>query len=209
MTQITAALVKDLRERTGVGMMDCKKALTETNGDIEAAIKLLREKGIAGASKRSGRITKEGLIHAYIHPGSKLGVMVEINCETDFVARTDGFKSLANDIAMQVAAAGAMWVRRDEVPAEVAQAEREIYEVQNADSGKPPEIAAKIVDGRMNKWYAQVCLLEQPFVKDDSSTVEEMVKGMISKTGENINVARFVRFQLGETATETQEPAGA
>lgn len=199
MAEISAEQVKTLRERTGVGMMECKKALAETNGEIEAAIKLLRERGIAGAAKRAGRATKEGLIHAYIHPGSKLGVLLEINCETDFVARTGEFKALANDLAMQVAAFPMIsWVARENVPEAAIATEREIYTKQAAESGKPANIIEKMVDGRVDKWFKEVCLMEQAYVKDNTLTVTELVKHMISKTGENISIARFARFQLGE-----------
>jgi elongation factor Ts len=199
MAEIGAADVKTLREKTGVGMMECKKALTQAGGDMEAAVKILRESGAAKAEKRMGRATSEGLVHSYIHGGGKLGVLVEINCETDFVARTDQFQTLANDIAMQVAAnPQILCVSQDQVPENVIAAEREIFSKQAESSGKPPEVIAKMVEGRLKKFYQEVCLLDQPFIKDDKKTVAELVKEAIGQTGENISIRRFARFQLGE-----------
>lgn len=199
MAEISAADVKTLREKTGVGMMECKKALSQAGGDMDAAIKILRETGAAKAEKRMGRATSEGLVHSYIHGGGKLGVLVEINCETDFVARTDHFQTLANDIAMQVAAnPQTQCVTKVQVPEKLLAAEREILTKQSEGSGKPPEVIAKMVEGRLKKFYAEICLLDQPFVKDDKKTVDDIVKEAISQTGENISVRRFARFQLGE-----------
>ncbi len=199
---ITASMVKTLREKTGVGMMECKKALMETNGDLDQAQDYLRKKGLADASKRSGRSTSEGVIESYIHMGGQIGVMVELQCETDFVARNDQFKSLARDIAMHVAAAAPQYVSKDEVPEEVVNKEKEILMAQPDMASKPENIREKIVVGRIEKFYEQVCLLNQPFIKDPDTKVEDMIKGAISTIGENIRVERFVRFALGETASE-------
>jgi len=196
--EISAKMVKELREKTGAGMMDCKKALTETKGDFEKAIDFLREKGIAKAASKAGRATKEGIIASYIHAGSKLGVLVEINCETDFVARTDDFQSFAKDIAMQVAAANPLAVKREEIDTNLVEKEREIYRQQALNEGKPEKIVDKIVDGKLEKYYSEVCLLEQPFVKDGDKSIKDVVTDTIAKLGENIEISRFVRFQLGE-----------
>ncbi len=195
---ITAQDVMALRERTGAGMMECKKALAETGGDSEKAISYLRERGLAKAAGKAGRATKEGLIYAYIHPGDKLGVLVEINCETDFVARTDEFRTLAKDIAMQVAAANPIAVRREELDQALLDQERQIYRTQVLNEGKPEKIVDKIVDGKMEKYFAEVCLMEQPFVKQPETTIGGLVQAAISKLGENMTVKRFVRFRLGE-----------
>nr|MBN2276961.1 translation elongation factor Ts [candidate division Zixibacteria bacterium] len=195
---ISAQMVKELREKTGAGMMDCKKALTATGGDFDKAVDFLREKGIAKAASKAGRSTKEGIIASYIHAGSKLGVMVEINCETDFVARTDDFQSFAKDIAMQIAAANPLSVSRDNVDAAVIEKEREIYRQQALNEGKPEKIVNKIVDGKLDKYYSEVCLLEQPFVKDGDKTIRDVVTEAIARLGENIEIKRFIRFQLGE-----------
>ena len=193
---ITADLVKQLRDKTGAGMMECKKALSETSGDLEKAVETLRKSGIAKAEKRADRAVSQGRVDSYIHDG-RLGVLVEVNCETDFVARTDDFKGLCKDLAMQAAAAGADYVRREEVPAERVAKEREIFAAQMAGENKPANIMEKILDGKVNKFYSEVCLLEQPFIKDDKKSVDELVKEMSAKTGENIVVRRFVRFRLG------------
>ena len=193
---ITAELVKQLRDITGAGMMECKKALTETSGDIEKAVDALRKSGIAKAEKRADRAASQGRVDSYIHDG-RLGVLVEVNCETDFVARTDDFKGLCKDLAMQAAAAGAEFVRREEVPAERIAREREIYAAQMEGEKKPANIMEKILDGKVNKFYSEICLLEQPFIKDDKKTVNDLVKETAAKTGENIVVRRFVRFRLG------------
>jgi len=195
---ITAEMVKDLRERTGAGMMDCKKALTETGGDMEKAIDFLREKGLAAAAKRAGRVAAEGVVEAYIHGGGRIGVMLELNCETDFVAKTDDFRALAKDLAMQVAAANPSYVRREEVPAEVISREREVLRAQAMNEGKPAHIAEKMVDGRLEKVFKENCLMEQAFIKDPDTTVTQLITAKIAKIGENISVRRFVRYQLGE-----------
>jgi elongation factor Ts len=196
---ITAEAVKQLRDRTGAGMMDCKAALTEAGGDMEKAVELLRKKGLASAAKRAGRATNNGLIGHYIHMGGKVGVLVEVNCETDFVARTEDFQVLAKEIAMHVAAADPRYVRREDIPADELEKEREIYRAQFAGSGKPANVIDKIVDGKLESYYAQVCLLDQPSVRDPNVTVSQMVASATAKTGENVTVARFVRFKLGET----------
>ncbi|UCD18140.1 MAG: translation elongation factor Ts [Candidatus Zixiibacteriota bacterium] len=196
--EITAKMVKELRDKTNAGMMDCKKALSETDGDFEKAITYLREKGIAKAASKAGRTTKEGLIASYIHPGDKLGVIVEINCETDFVARTDDFKAFAKDIAMQVAATGPLAVIREQLDTELIGKEREIYRQQALNEGKPEKIIDKIVDGKIEKYYSEACLMEQAFVKDNEKTISDVVKDIISRLGENISIKRFARFRLGE-----------
>ena len=193
---ITADQVKQLREMTGAGMMECKKALAETGGDLNKAIDALRKAGIAKAEKRADRAASQGRIESYVHD-SRIGVLIEVNCETDFVARTDDFRVLCRDLAMQVAAAAADYVRREEVPAERIERERAIYRDQVKNEGKPAAIVDKIVDGKLNKFYGEVCLLEQAFIKDDKIIVGDLVKQMSSKTGENIVVRRFVRFRLG------------
>jgi len=195
---VTADQVKELRERTGAGMMECKKALQDAGGDFEKAIDALRKSGIAKAEKRSGRDAAEGVVESYIHPGNRVGVLIEVNCETDFVARTDEFMALVRDIAMQVAAAGADYVRREEVPSDRLDREREIYAAQLREQGKPEAMIGKIVDGKLNKFYSEICLLEQPFIKDDKKTVGELVTEASGKTGENIVVRRFARFRLGQ-----------
>jgi len=191
-------MVKTLRDKTGVGMMDCKKALQETEGDMEKAQDFLRKKGLADASKRSGRSTSEGLIEAYIHIGSQIGVMVELNCETDFVARNDQFKSLARDIAMHIAASSPLYVSREEVPAEQVEKEKEILLAQPDMASKPEAVREKIIAGRIEKFYESVCLMNQPFIKDPNQKVEDLVKTAISTIGENIQVRRFSRFSVGE-----------
>jgi elongation factor Ts len=193
---ITAELVRTLREKTGAGMMECKKALTETSGDLEKAVEVLRKSGIARAETRAGRTASQGRVEAYVHD-SRIGVLVEVNCETDFVARTDDFGRLCRDLAMQVAAAGAEYVRREEVPAERVAKEKEIFAAQLANEGKPANIIEKILVGKLDKFYSEVCLLEQPFIKDDKKSVGDLVKETSAKTGENIVVRRFSRFRLG------------
>ncbi|TCS93167.1 translation elongation factor Ts [Hazenella coriacea] len=202
---ITAAMVKELREKTGAGMMDCKKALTETNGDMEKAIDFLREKGIASASKKAGRIAAEGLVESYIHAGGRIGVLVEVNCETDFVAKTDDFKAFVKDIAMQIAAMNPKYVRREEVSAEDVEREREVLKQQALAEGKPEKIVDKMVEGRLSKFFKEVCLLEQDFVKDSDKTIDQLVKEQIARIGENISVRRFVRFELGEGIEKRQD----
>lgn len=195
---ISAQQVKELRDKTGAGMMECKKALIDVDGDIKAAIKVLRERGLAAASKRAGRDTREGIIGEYVHAGGKLGVIVEVNCETDFVARTPEFQGLVRDIAMQVAASNPLFVSRDEIPPDVLERESEIFRNQALTEGKPEHIADKIVEGRLKKYYSEVCLLEQPFIKDSDMTIEEFLKSKIATIKENITVRRFVRFEVGE-----------
>jgi elongation factor Ts len=203
MAEITAQLVKQLRDRTGAGMMECKKALTEANGDLAEGEIVLRKRGIASASKKASRATKQGVIGTYIHPGAQLGVMVEVNCESDFVARTPEFQDLVHDIAMQIAAADPQFVRKEEVTEEAMQKERDIYRARAANEGKPEKMLDKIVEGRMAKYYEEVCLYEQPFIKDNTTTIGQMIATKIAKVSENIGVARFVRFKVGDTMVET------
>jgi elongation factor Ts len=195
---ITAEMVKELRQRTGAGMMDCKKALTETKGNLDEAVDYLREKGLAAAAKKADRIASEGVIEAYIHGGGRIGVMVEINCETDFVAKTDKFKDLARDIAMQIAATNPTCVRREEVPVEVLEHEKEILKAQALNEGKPANIVEKMITGRVEKYYKEVCLMEQVFIKNPDQTITQLINENISKIGENISIRRFTRYQLGE-----------
>ena len=196
--EITAAMVKELREKTGAGMMDCKRALTEANGDMERASELLREKGLASAAKKSGRVAAEGIVEAYIHGGGRIGVLLEVNCETDFVAKNEDFRSFVKDIAMHIAAANPQYVRREEVPSEVIEKEREIVRAQTLNEGKPENIVDKIVDGRIEKFLKEICLVDQPFVKDPDKTVDMMVREKIATIGENISIRRFSRFVVGE-----------
>jgi elongation factor Ts len=196
--EISAAMVKELRTRTGAGMMDCKKALVESDGNVEKAIEFLRVKGLSKAAKKAERETAEGLVVSYIHPGNKIGVLVEINCETDFVARTDEFQGFAKDIAMQVAAAAPVAVTREEIPAEVIDKEREICRAQALEQKKPENIVEKIVDGRIEKFYAEAALLDQVYIKDTDKKITDLLKEMIANLGENIKIARFSRFQLGQ-----------
>ncbi len=198
MANVSMDAVKELREKTGAGVGDCRKALIEAGGNIEKAIDYLREKGIASAAKKSSRTAKEGRIYSYIHTNGKVGAMVEINCETDFVARTDEFENLLKDIAMQIAAMSPLYVKREDIPQEVLDKEREIYKAQLKDSGKPENIVDKIVEGKIEKYYKDVCLLEQAYIKDDSKTVDTIIKEKIAKLGENIIVKRFARFVVGE-----------
>lgn len=206
---ITAEMVKSLRERTGAGMMDCKKALVETNGDIEKAVDFLREKGLAAASKKAGRAATEGMVESYIHAGGRIGVLVEVNCETDFVAMTDGFKALARDIAMHIAAANPLYVTREEVPAEIIDHEREILKAQAMNEGKPENIAEKMVEGRIEKYYKDNCLMDQIFVKDNDLTMAELIKASIAKMGENISIRRFARYNLGEGLEKKEDDFAA
>jgi elongation factor Ts len=198
--EITAAMVKKLRDLTGAGMMECKAALTEANGNIEEATTILRKRGLAQATKKAGRTTNEGLIGSYIHMGGKIGVLVEMNCESDFVARTEDFQSLAREIAMHIAAASPQYVRREDVPPDVLDRERDIYRAQMKDQNKPAQVIDKIVDGKLNSFYEQVCLLDQPSVRDPKVTIGQLVQSAIAKLGENIAIPRFVRFKLGESA---------
>ena len=198
--EISAQLVKQLRERTGAGMMECKKALVEAKGELAEAEVVLRKQGIASAGKKSSRSTKQGVIGSYIHPGAQLGVLIEVNCESDFVARTDDFQGLVKDLAMQVAAADPQFVRREDVTEAALEKEREIQRARAINEGKPEKMADKIVEGRMNKYFEEVCLYEQPFIKENTTTVAEVIKTKIAKLGENISVSRFVRFKVGDTA---------
>ena len=196
--KITSQMVKELRDKTNAGMMDCKKALTTTEGDMEKAIDLLRQKGLAVAQKRSGRATSEGVIESYIHAGGKLGVLVEVNCESDFVAKTDDFKAFARNIAMHVAATAPVAVHRDEVPEEVIKREKDICTNRALESGKPEHIVEKIVEGQMEKFLSEICLLEQKYVKNPDLTIQDLLNELIAKIGENISIKRFARFQVGE-----------
>ncbi len=198
--EITAAMVKKLRDLTGAGMMECKAALTEANGNIDEATTILRKRGLAQATKKAGRSTNEGLVGSYIHMGGKIGVLVEVNCESDFVARTDDFQNLARELAMHVAAANPTYVRRDEIPADVLDRERAIYRSQMEGQNKPENVIEKIVEGKLNSFYEQVCLLDQPSIRDPKVTIGQVVQAAIAKMGENITIPRFVRFKLGETS---------
>ena len=197
--EISASQVKELREKTGVGIMDCKQALKESQGNIEQAIDFLRKKGIATAKKRGGRQTSEGLVQSYIHAGGKIGVLVEVNCETDFSAKTDDFTNFVKDLAMQIAATNPISVDRDGIPPETLKKEMEIYATQVKESGKPEKVVEKIVEGKMKKFYSEVCLLEQAYVKNPDNTIQDLVNDLMAKTGENIVIIRFARFQLGES----------
>ena len=198
MADITATMVKELREKSGAGMMDCKKALQETNGDLEKSIELLRKKGIAAAEKRADRAANEGRIESYIHPGSKLGVIVEINCETDFVAKTDDFKKFAHDLAMHVAASAPRFIKREDVDQKSIDKEMEIYKDQAKSQGKPEAIIEKIAVGKMDKFYSEVCLMEQPYVKDPNISIKDLLTETIAKLGENITINKFSRLKIGE-----------
>lgn len=194
---ITSQMVKDLRDKTGAGMMDCKKALSENDGDMEKAIDFLRQKGLAVAAKRAGRATSEGIVETYIHAGGKLGVMVELNCETDFVAKTDDFREFARDVAMHIAAANPVSLTRDDVPADIVERERQIYVQQALESGKPESIVEKMVTGKIDRFLSEICLLEQQFVKNPEKSIQDMLTELIGKMGENVSVRRFARFQVG------------
>jgi elongation factor Ts len=200
MAEITAAMVKALRDKTGAGMMECKAALTEANGNEEEAITLLRKRGLAQAAKRAGRTTAQGAIGSYIHMGGKIGVLVEVNCESDFVARTDDFGNLVKEIGMHIAAAAPRWVRREEVPADEIEKEKAIYRGQMEKEKKPPQVMEKIIEGKLGNFYSQFVLLDQPFVRDDKVTVSQLVAQASAKTGENIQISRFVRYRMGEGA---------
>ena len=197
MTTITSKMVKELRDKTNAGMMDCKKALTETGGDMEKAVDLLRQKGLAVAQKRAGRATSEGFIATYVHGDGKLGVMVEVGCETDFVAKNDDFRAFAREIAMQIAAANPAAVKREEIPADLVEREREIYRKQALESGKPENIVDKIISGKMEKFFSEVTLMEQKYIKDQDLTVQDLLNELVAKLGENISIKRFSRFQVG------------
>ena len=198
MTKIDATMVKELRERTGAGMMDCKRALAEVDGNMEKAIEFLREKGLAAANKKAGRSTSEGVVEAYIHGGGRIGVLVEINCETDFVAKNADFRALARDVAMQIAAQNPQYVSSEDVPVSVIEKEKEILRAQALNEGKPEKIVDKMVEGRIEKYFAEVCLLEQPFIREGDMTVKEYVQSKVAMLGENISIRRFTRFQMGE-----------
>ncbi|MGG4220825.1 translation elongation factor Ts [Paenibacillus jamilae] len=195
---VNASAVKELREKTGAGMLDCKKALEEANGDLTKAVEVLREKGLAAAANKAGRIATEGVVESYIHAGGRIGVLVEVNCETDFVAKTDQFKEFVRDIAMHIAASNPRYVRREEVPQEEIEKEKEILKAQALNEGKPEKIVEKMVEGRIGKFYEEFCLLEQSFIKDPDKTISTLINEKISTIGENISVRRFVRFELGE-----------
>ncbi len=196
--EVSAHMVKELREKTGAGMMDCKKALAETGGDFQKALDYLRQKGLATAAKRAGRVASEGRIGSYIHAGGKIGVMVEVNCETDFVAKTDDFQAFAKDVAMHIAASNPSYIRREEVAVEVLEREKEIYRAQARDARKPEKVIDKIIEGKLEKFYGETCLLEQPFVKDPDLTIQDLLNGLIGKLGEKIEIRRFTRYQVGE-----------
>ena len=205
--EISIELVKDLRQRTGAGVIDCKTALQEAKGDVDAAIEYLRRKGLATAAKKAGRIATDGLVSSYIHTGGKMGVLVEINCETDFVAKTEDFQNFVKNIAMHIAATNPQYIRREEIPAEVLEREKRIYQSQAVDSGKPEKVIDKIAQGKMERFYSEVCLLEQTYFKDSDLTVKEVIDAMIGKVGENISIRRFARFQLGEGLHSRTQPA--
>ena len=196
--EITASMVKELRESTGAGVLDCKRALEETGGDFEKAIQVLRRRGLAIAAKKSGRATEEGLIEAYVHPGGRIAALIELNCETDFVARTEDFKGLAHDLAMQVAATDPQYIAPEDIPPDVLEEEKAKYRAQAQEMGKPPHVVERIVEGKLKSFYDEVCLLRQPFIKDDDITVNELIAEKIAKLGENIVVRRFVRYELGK-----------
>jgi elongation factor Ts len=199
---ITAGMVKELRDATAAGILDCRKALEATGGDFAKAVDFLREKGLAQAAKRMDRTAQEGMIHAYIHAGGRIGVMVEVNCETDFVARTEEFQGFVNDVALQIAAMGPLVIERNDIPAEVLEHERALYRAQALEEGKPESVIDRIVEGRMEKFYKQACLLEQDFIRDEDQTIDQLLKTQISKTGENIIIRRFARYELGESLGE-------
>ncbi len=202
---VTAAMVKELREKTGAGMLDCKKALQEKDGDMEAAIDFLREKGLAKAAKKAGRVAAEGIVTSYIHGGGRIGVLVEINSETDFVAKNPQFQEFGRDVAMQIAAANPLYVRREEVPTEALDREREVLRAQALNEGKPEHIVDKMVTGRIEKYYKEVCLLEQPFIKNPDITIETLLKEKIATIGENLSIRRFARYEVGEGIEKKEE----
>lgn len=204
--EISIELVKDLRQRTGAGVIDCKAALLEAKGNMEAAIDYLRRKGLATAAKKAGRIATDGMVSSYIHAGGKMGVLVEVNCETDFVAKTEDFQTFVKNIAMHIAAANPQYIRREEIPEEVMERERAIYRTQAQEAGKPQKIIDKIVEGKMERFYSEVCLLEQTYVRDPDLTIKELLDAMIAKIGENISIRRFARFQLGEGLSSQSTP---
>lgn len=202
---ITAEMVKQLRERTGAGMMDCKKVLTEANGDMEKAVELLREKGLAAAAKKAGRVAAEGLVDSYIHGDGRIGVLVEVNIETDFAAKNEDFKAFVKDIAMHIAASRPEYISREEVPADMIEKEKEILKAQALNEGKPEKVVEKMVEGRIEKYYKEICLLDQPFIKDPDKSIQQLLTEKISVIGENINIRRFVRFERGEGIQKKEE----
>lgn len=202
---ITMEMVKELRERTGAGVLDCKKALSEKNGDLEKAVEYLREKGLAAAAKKAGRISAEGIIEAYIHGGGRIGVLLELNCETDFVAKTPEFKELARDISLQIAASRPEYVKKEDVPEDIIEKEKQILRTQALNEGKPEKVVDKMVEGRIEKFFKEVCLLEQPFIKDTEITVNDLIVAKIAKIGENISVRRFSRYEVGEGLQKKEE----
>lgn len=202
---VDASTVKELRERTGAGMMDCKKALVETNGDMEKAIEILREKGLAAAAKKAGRIASEGIVDSYIHGGGRIGVLIEVNSETDFVAKNEGFRTFVRDMAMQVAASNPLYVSREQVDSSLIEKEKEIYRQQALNEGKPEKIIDRMVEGRIEKYYKEICLLEQPFIKDTDRSVQDILNDLIAKIGENISIRRFIRYEMGEGLQKKQE----
>lgn len=202
---ITAAMVKELRDKTGAGMLDCKKALEEANGDLQKASEILREKGLSAAANMSDRIATEGVVESYIHAGGRIGVLVEVNCETDFVAKTDNFKEFVKDVAMQIAAAAPLYVSKEEVPAEALEKEKEILRAQALNEGKPANIVDRMVEGRIGKYYEENCLLEQDFIKDPDKTISALLNEKVAQIGENISIRRFVRYELGEGMEKKQE----
>jgi elongation factor Ts len=207
--EINAKLVNELRQKTGAGIMDCKRALQETQGDIQKAVKYLREKGVAEAGKRAAKVAAEGKVESYLHMGGKIGVLVEINCETDFVARGEDFQNFCREIAMQVAAANPLYLKKEDVPESMLEQEREIYRKQALDAGKPEKVLDKIVEGRLRKYFAEICLLEQPYIREQKMSVDKLLKEVIAKTGENVVIRRFARFQLGEGIEKKQEDLAA
>jgi len=207
--EIGVELVKDLRQRTGAGVIDCRTALQEAKGNMEAAIDYLRRKGLATAAKKAGRIATDGLVSSYIHAGGKMGVLVEVNCETDFVAKTEDFQTFVKNIAMHIAAANPQYIKREEIPEQVLERERAIYRTQAQEAGKPQKVIDKIVEGKMERFYSEVCLLEQTYVRDSDLTIKELLDAMIAKIGENITIRRFTRFQLGEGLSSQPSPIGS
>ncbi|MBM3774423.1 MAG: translation elongation factor Ts [Acidobacteria bacterium] len=208
MAEISAQLVKQLRDLTGAGMMECKKALVEAGGDLQKAIIVLRTRGIDAAGKKASRVTRQGLVGTYIHPGGQLGVLVEVNCESDFVARTDDFRELVHDLAMHIAAADPRYLRKEDVPSEALEQEREIERARALGEGKKPNVVDRVVEGRMEKFFEEVCLLEQPFVKENTLTIGQLIKTKVAKLGENITVSRFSRFKVGDVVAEVATPPG-
>lgn len=209
MSQVTAQMVKELREKTGAGMLDCKKALEETGGNVDKAVDWLREKGLAAAAKKAGRAATEGLVHAYIHGAGRVGVLLEVNCETDFVAKNEEFQAFVHEVALQIAAMRPRYVRREEVPADIIAKEREVLRAQAMNEGKPEHIAEKMVEGRLNNFYKENCLLEQEYVKEKGKTVQDLLTELIAKLGENMSIRRFARFEVGEGLEKAESDLGS